>query len=110
MKKYNIFPLFLSVLVLCAVCASKPAWGLFEGSLKWDDAVARCKGKGMRLPTRDELLAARETGANNSWDSNPTGMYWSSSRDGDEASYVLMGAGEVYSNDLDDPFYVRCIH
>jgi len=63
------------------------AWGPFEGLMTWTTAVNLCKSKGMRLPTKDELIEAR-VGVSRLWEEEPSGEYWSSTDHGD-------GNGEV---------------
>lgn len=43
-------------------------WGPEEGNYELPSAVTNCGYKAMRLPTRDELLAACKSGLTKTWD------------------------------------------
>ncbi len=85
-------------------------WGEFEGVLKWDEANSICLGKGMRLPTPEEvrhlsLLKSR-------YMTEPCCVYWTSlvlKKDDDYAYYINVndGFGNYYHKELDNR--VRCV-
>jgi len=86
-------------------------WGPFEGSMPWKEASAVCSGKGMRLPTREELLALFSDGPADlrACGQNPC-FYWSSTFAQDDAVYsVGMVFGYVYSASRGLEFDVRCV-
>ncbi len=58
-------------------------WSDYQWSTDWNDAQEICSKLGMRLPTKDELSEAYETGISKKWKEN-TGYYWS----GTETSYL----------------------
>jgi len=85
-------------------------WGVFEGLLKWDEAVDICESKGMRLPTPEELRDMAQL--KNHLLREPCCVFWSSlsnRKDSDYAYYIDIndGYGNYYHKDID--VRVRCV-
>lgn len=85
-------------------------WGVFEGQMKWDEAVEHCTQRGMRLPTRGELK--RMSKLRNGLLNEPCCVYWTSSeseKDDDYAYYIDINDGfsGLYHKDID--VRVRCV-
>ena len=86
------------------------AWGPHEGAMGFNAAEARCTAKKMRLPSRDELMTAYDSGANRSWDAYRTGDYWSGTVFGDDDAYqVDMSQGYFIRVFRGRRNHVRCV-
>lgn len=89
---------------------SSGKWSEFQGQLTWEDAKAKCKSIGMRLPTIVELTGAYNAGIMQSWDPQGGGGIWSSKLDGVGNAYVISIAyGNFSAHPLDFNYFVRCI-
>jgi hypothetical protein len=83
-------------------------WGDFEGVMNWEEAVATCEAKGMRLPAPFELriiALVKEESLR-----EPCCVFWSSrSRGGEFAYYIDIndGFGNYYHKEI--ALRVRCI-
>ncbi len=76
--------------------------------MNWEDAKAKCKSLGMRLPIINELSPAYDDGLMVSWEKNG---YWSSTLVDAEHSYIL----NIYTGNKQDSshintYSVRCLH
>jgi hypothetical protein len=106
MKKISII-FFLFVIVLNTSIFAE-IWSPYMGRMDWDDARAKCRSIGMRLPTLQELKAAYNAGITESW-KNDAIDYWSSTPYDAQMYYTLivydgithLGASTRYS-------HVRC--
>jgi len=99
--------LFMAAFLLLGSAIFAGTWGPEEDRMDWASAQARCESKGMRLPTRSELLAVFRSGLAKSWMHD---YYWT----GEEASPgnaydVHVIRGEVYNFVKYGSSYVRCI-
>lgn len=96
---------------------SSGKWSEYQGNMNWDDAKRKCASIGMRLPTRDELVAARKTGLSEKW-TGEEGLlgryYWTSEEYPVESAYfVSMDNGHI-GHYVDRSWYgipnnVRCV-
>lgn len=95
-KQVDIFPL--------------SSWSAYQGIMKWKDAIKKCTGLGMRLPTMEELNTVYSTKVTESWGKDGTN-YWSSTEASEDIVYYYniingVAGGTIKSSDL----RVRCIH
>jgi len=110
MKRAAMWTVGISLAATLALSAQrKLAWGMYEGEMNLGDAMARCKSKSMRLPTRAELLAAQKDGANLTWDQNRNNYYWSSTIAGGANTCVHMDIGVTSFSGRNDLCFVRCV-
>jgi hypothetical protein len=70
----------------------KVSWSDYQGNLKWNDANAKCKSIGMRLPTIPELKAAYNADLTKTW--KEAGFfsgtyYWSSTSNRNDIYYFF---------------------
>ena len=88
--------------------ANAKDWSAYMGSMTWDQANAKCKSIGMRLPTIDELKAAYKADITKSWQ-NDGNYYWSSTPY-DAERYYLLGVynGNTNNNNRNNNNNVRC--
>ena len=87
-------------------------WSDYLGEMNWKDAKADCASLGMRLPTREELVAAHKAGAWIKWqkEAHPHehSAYWTSEKYSAENTYsVHIGSGYITKDRYYS--YVRCI-
>ena len=78
----------------------EPAWSEYMGEMNWDEANAKCKSIGMKLPTLGELRAAYNAGITKSWQKDGH-HYWSSTPSDAEryyGFYVLDGNTYHYTS------------
>ena len=81
----------------------------YQGKMEWDEANKKCKSIKMRLPTRDELKEAYESGITESWKKD--GSYYWSSTPYDAERYFVLGVRDSFIYNLgrrSDSSYVRC--
>jgi hypothetical protein len=89
-------------------------WSGYQGTLKWEDGKRKCANLKMRLPTKDELVAAYTSGLYEKWQKEKSvkfTWYWTSEESGNSAYYVSMVDGFIGSTFKGDSDYiiVRCI-
>ncbi|MBK6607412.1 MAG: caspase family protein [Leptospiraceae bacterium] len=88
-------------------------WSAYQGAMNWHNAKSKCAGLGMRLPTKDELVALYKSGASwrNAGCSDGICAYWSSTEYSAEGAYtVSMNSGSVSSYGKDHSYNdVRCV-
>lgn len=89
-------------------------WSDYQGGMSWDDAQQKCENLGMRLPTRNELIAAQKTGITDKWqnENNLTySWYWTSEEyTATYAYFVDMAENSVYGTKKEGNYiYVRCL-
>jgi hypothetical protein len=83
-------------------------WSAYMGNMNWDEANAKCKSIGMRLPTIDELKAVYNAGITKSWQ-NDGNVYWSSTPYDAERYYIFgVDSGNTYDDLRNDSDRVRC--
>jgi hypothetical protein len=106
----TIFTICLAIACL-ELIAQTGTWGRYQGSLKWEDAKARCASNGMRLPSIEELKAAYKAKVTESWRQNGDGCrFWSSTPDGDkQANYFDVCEGQSSSTYRYHDHNVRCL-
>lgn len=66
-KRVHVAALALGIFA-AGVYPDSPQWGPEEGNYELPSAVTYCGYKGMRPPTKDELLAACKAGVTKTWD------------------------------------------
>lgn len=83
-------------------------WGPYIGDMRWEDANEKCKYKGMRLPTLEELKNKYKLEKLEEWKIN--GNYYWSSTQYDMDKYYALSVYTGYSNSYARTFYysVRC--
>jgi hypothetical protein len=97
------------------------SWSGYQGVMTWNDADAKCKSLGMRLPTAEELKSAYASGVTESWlndgDSDDYWLvsdggfgYWSSSSGGSGYTYFKLSItdGLILYGGINWNFKVRC--
>ncbi|MBQ9688142.1 prepilin-type N-terminal cleavage/methylation domain-containing protein [bacterium] len=76
-----------------------------SGSYNWTDAMAQCAQKGLRLATKEELVAISEA------ENGKTGWYWSASEfDSGNAYGVNLGTGTVDYGTKTGGFSTMCVY
>lgn len=84
-------------------------WSAYMGNMNWEDAKAKCKSIGMRLPTRTELKAAYEAKLTEPWTANGS-YYWTSEECSEASAYNFTVAdGIVFNISKTNVSRVRCI-
>lgn len=85
-------------------------WSEYQGRMNWGDALEKCDSLGMRLPTREELKDAHETGLLKSWNKGDQYSYWSSTRNGKSKKPYTLPVLSSFVNDFNryNKYYVRC--
>ena len=82
-------------------------WGDEEGSKDWNTAKRTCESKGMRLPSKAELIAVQKAGASG-WKRD---WYWTNETISDKQAIhvdVSTGSSEAWSIDSFKTSLVRC--
>ena len=69
-------------------------WSVYQGAMNWNVAKAKCASIGMRLPTRDELVAAQKAGAWEKWQKEKEvtykySWYWTSEEYSIQLAYTV---------------------
>lgn len=83
-------------------------WSGYLGIMNLDDADAKCKSRGMRLPTINELKSAHNSGVTKNWQSDGL-YYWSYPPDIDGKNYSFgVHYGDTNSSDRSTNNSVRC--
>lgn len=87
-------------------------WSAYEGEMRWHNAKSKCARLGMRLATKEELVALYNSGAD--WKNQGCGnycVYWSFTEHSAERAYfVNMDNGDVnYDYKANYNFDVRCV-
>jgi len=85
-------------------------WGPEEGNFEVPTGTTYCGYKGMRLPTRDELLAACQAGVTKSWDKAGK-PYLTSTVTGANRAFAVHSATCAISevDGLYDSLSIRCV-
>lgn len=86
--------------------ADTGTWSAHQGVMNWNDAKEECESMGMRLPTGNELSAARESGVTESWE---PARYWSSTEFSDARAYFMSIHDGLSQISKDEELSVRCI-
>lgn len=86
-------------------------WSQNMGEMNWNDATAKCKSLGMRLPTKDELKIAYTTGVTKSWKREGWAYgFWSSTPYTNAGAYFINGSnGVIHYVTRDSDLLVRCV-
>lgn len=88
----------------------KGEWSGYLGQMNWNDAKKKCDSRGMRLPTKAELIAAYKSGKTESW-KKAGDWYWSSTLKDDDNAYLLrVSDGNVDYHIRNFNGHVRCRH
>jgi hypothetical protein len=93
----------------------KSNWSDYQGTMHWEEASAICKSRGMRLPTRQELVTAQKDGLWEKWKKERvykfTYYFTSEEYSTDSVYYVKMHNGKVFiSYKQGFACDVRCIY
>ena len=94
---------------------SSGKWSADQGDMNWEDAKKKCVSIGMRLPTRDELVAAHKAGLREKWDAEASDYglpFWTSEESSIENAYVvsMFNGGDVYGSGKGNGYInVRCV-
>lgn len=82
-------------------------WGPEAGPMAWSEAQTHCRARGMRLPTRNELLDLFKSGEHTSW---KYAHYWTNEEAApDWAHEVHITGGTVEAEFKTEPLFVRCV-
>ena len=120
MKKFILIAMLFFVFSVLAKENKTAQWSNEDGPLEWGKAKEKCESLKMRLPTKDDLIAAQKAGLWKKWlneSTHRTLSYWLSEEgsnnlyaysvfieeDSDVASYGTYDKNEV------SRVYVRCI-
>lgn len=90
---------------------SGPKWSDYLGLLNWESAKKKCESLGLRLPTRDEMIAAFQAGETKSWEKDGE-AFWTSTEFSNSGNHYYFGIVSGFSShygDNTDEGHVRCI-
>lgn len=108
--KIKLFFLFL--LTVTIIFPSKDymgKWSKYQGWMNWEDAKAKCRNIGMRLPTRKEFQSAHKAGITESWKKDGA-YYWTSEESSKSGTYTFgIFVGLSISERADKGKHTRCI-
>ncbi len=90
------------------VSAGSLRWGSYEGEMSWKEAQKACANRGMRLPTKDELLAGFDSRSETL--RSPSLWYWSSTPFDESKVYIMyMYNGSTANDSHGYRYHVRCV-